>query len=203
METIADFIQLIIVMRSELEQQVVALKKLAVIFAEGNVQLIRHGQVTRLRILESRIMGEVENIKRMESAAQMGSTKGALLGGGVAFIIGSLFMAARGRKDAAHVGARMASSVLNRKVPFGTVLMVIGKEGIPEDVKVVSISRLARESSRSESEVVANFKNNGYLSMTPETLTHVLDKVERGILDGSLSLPINIDELTKHIPEVC
>ena len=100
----------------------------------------------------------------------------------------------------------MASSVLSRKVPFGTVLMVIGKEGIPEDVKIIFISRLARESNRSESEVVANFKNNGYLSMTPETFTHVLDKVERGILDGSLPLPlpiINIDKLNKQIPESC
>jgi hypothetical protein len=29
----------------------------------------------------------------------------------------------------------------------------------------------------------------------------ILNKVERGILDGSLSLPINIDKLTKQIPE--
>ena len=55
--------------------------------------------------------------------------------------------------------------------------------------------------SRSESEIVANFWNNGYLSMPPEAFAQVLNKVERGILDGSLSLPINIDKLTKQIPK--
>ena len=33
--------------------------------------------------------------------------------------------------------------------------------------------------------------------------TQVLNKVERGILDGSLSLPINIDKLNKQILEGC
>jgi len=124
METIADFIQLIEVMRSELGQQVTAVKRLAVAFAESDIQLIRHDQVARLRILKSRILGEVENIKRIESAAQIGSTQGAMLGSAAAFTLGSLFVAAQGRKDALKIGARMASSVLSRKVPFGTVLMV-------------------------------------------------------------------------------
>ena len=48
---------------------------------------------------------------------------------------------------------------------------------------------------------MANFWNNGYLSMPPEAFAQVLNKVERGILDGFLSLPINIDKLTKQIPE--
>ena len=147
-------------------------------------------------------MQEVESVKRMESAAQMGSTKGALLGGGIAFTLGSLFAAVSGRKDAFNIGAMLAQSILNEAVPFGTVHIAIEKGGLPE---VVSVSRLARESSKSESEVVAIFRSNGYLSMTPETFTQVLNKVERGILDGSLSLPlpINIDKLNKQILEDC
>jgi len=203
METIADFTQLIEAMRSELGHQVIAVKRLAVTFAEGDVQLIRHDQVARLRILKSRVMEEVENIKRIESAAQIGSTKGALLGGGAVFTLGSLFATVIGRKDAFNIGARMAGAVLSGKVPFGTVLIAVGKEGLPEDVKVVPVSRLARESSRSESAVVANFKNNGYLPMNPVIFTKVLDRVERGILDGSFSLPIKTDKLTKQIPEGC
>ncbi len=91
METIADFIQLIKVMRSELGQETIVLEKLAVAFAEGAIKLIRHDQVTHLRILKSRIMQEVESVKRMESATEMGSTKGVFLGGGIAFALGSLF----------------------------------------------------------------------------------------------------------------
>ena len=200
METIVDFIQLIKVMHSELGQEAIVLEKLAVAFAEGAIKLIRHDQVTHLRILKSRIMQEVESVKRMESATEMGATKGALLGSGIVFALGSLFAAAGGRKDAFNIGAILAQSILTKTVPFGTVHIAIGKGGLPE---VVSVSRLARESSRSESEVVAIFRNNGYLSMTPETFTQVLNKVERGILDGSLSLPINIDKLNKQILEGC
>lgn len=200
MEALADFQKWIETMSSELGQQVIAVKRLAVAFAEGDIQLIRHDQVARLRIIKSRIMQEVESVKRMESAAQMGSTKGALLGGGIVFTLGSLFAAVSGRKDAFNIGAILAQSILTKTVPFGTVHIAIGKGGLPE---VVSVSRLARESSRSESEVVAIFRNNGYLSMTPETFTQVLNKVERGILDGSLSLPINIDKLNKQILEGC
>ena len=202
MEALADFMQWIETMSSELGQQVIAVRRLAVAFAESDIQLIRHDQVTRLRIIKSRIMQEVESVKRMESAAEMGSTKGALLGGGIVFTLGSLLAAVSGRKDASNIGTILAQSILTKTVPFGTVHIAIGKEGLPE---VVSVSRLARESSRSESDVVAIFRNNGYVSMTPETFTQVLDKMERGILDGSLSLPlpINIDKLNKQILEGC
>jgi len=203
METIADFIQLIEAMRSELGQQVIAVKRLAVAFAESDIQLIRHDQVARLRILESRIMGEVESIKRMESAAQIGSTKGALLGGWIAFTLGSLFMAARGRKDTSRIGLKLAISTLSKAVPFGTVLIAVGKGGLPDDIKVISLSCLARESNRSETEVEAGLEDNGYLLMTPEQFAELLDKVEQAVLDGFFSLPINIDKLNKQIPEGC
>jgi len=199
METIADFVHLIGAMRSELGQQVIALEKLVVAFAESDTQLIRHDQVARLRILKARIMREVEDIERMESAAQMGSTKGLLLGGGVAFTLGGLFMAVRGRKDATHVGAKLAQSILTRAVPFGTVLIAVGKGGLPDDLKIVPLSRFSRESNRSELEVEASLKYNGYLLMTRDIFIKVLDKVECGILDGSFSLPMAVDEIIKQI----
>lgn len=203
METIANFNKWIGTMFFKLEQQTIAFEELVVIFTESSVQLIRHDQVSRLQILKLRIMREVEDIKRMESAAQIGFTKGALLGSGVAFTLGSLFAAARGRKDASRIGLKLAISTLSKAVPFSMVLIAVGKRGLPDDLEVVTVSRLARESNKSESEVVTNLKNNGYLSMTPETFNKVLDKVERGILDGTFSLPINIDKLTKQIPEGC
>ena len=198
METVADFEKWIDTMSSELRQQMIAVKRLPAAFAEGDIQLTRYDQVARLRIIKSRIMQEVESVKRMESAAQMGSTQGALLGGGIVFTLGGLFAAVSGRKKAFSIGATLAQSILTKTVPFGTVYIAIGKGDLPE---VVSVSHLARESSRSESEVVAILRSNGYLLMTPETFTQVLNKMERGILDGSLSLPINIDKLNRRILE--
>ncbi|MFC1893163.1 hypothetical protein ACFLYR_03895 [Chloroflexota bacterium] len=139
METIADFEKWIGTMRSELGQQAIAVKRLAVAFAECDIQLIRRDQVACLQILKSRIMAEVESIKQVESATQMGSDIGALLSGGAAFIIGSLFAAANGRQDACNIGVQWASSALSKEVPFGTVLITIDGQGVPKGIKDLSL----------------------------------------------------------------
>lgn len=199
METIADFEKWIGTIRSEIGQQVISLKKLAVAFTEGNIQLIRHDQVARLRILKSRITKEVEDIKQMESAAQSSANTGALLGAGVMFAIGSLFVAATRHKDAYKAGAKLATSILSKEVPFGTIFIAIGKKGIPEDVKAVSVSRLARESRRSESETKAGLKDKGYTLITPEQFDQLIDKVEQAVLDGSVCLPLARSEVMKQL----
>jgi len=198
MGDITDFEKLVGVMRSELKQQIITVEQLAIAFARSDIQLNRNEQVARLEVLKSRINKEVEGIERMESAAQTGYTEGTLLNSGLTFVFGSLFMKAMGRKDSLKAGIQMAGSVLSRKVPYGTVLIGIGKEGIPEDVKVIPVSCLARELKKSEPDVVASLKGNGYLMMTLQMFIQALDKMKSEILDESLSLPIRINE-TKPI----
>ena len=198
MESIADFEKWIGIMRSELEQQAIAVKRLAVAFNEGDLQLSRHDQAARLRLLLLRTTKEVEDIKQMESAAQYRANNRALLSAGAKFIFGGLFMAATRHQDAFKVGAGGAASVLSKEVPFGTVYIVIGKKGIPEDMKVISVSRLARESTKTEPEVEAIWKHDGYLLVTPERFIELLDKATQVVLDGSLCLPIAVDELIER-----
>lgn len=199
MDSIADFEKWIGEIRSELAQQVATARQLAVAFSESYIQLTRHDQVNRLETLKSRIDREVEDVERMESAAQTGYVKGTMFNSGFAFAFGSFLMHSIGHKHPLRIGAQMAGSVLSKTVSFDNVLIGIGKEGIPKDVTVVPVSRLARESNRSESEVEANLKRDGYLLMTPQVFTQALDKVKSEILDGSLSLPIKISEITKRI----
>ncbi len=199
MEDIADFEKWVGEMCSELIQQVGTARRLTLAFDESNMRLIQHGQIACLEVLKFTINKKVEELERMESAAQTGYTRGTLLDSGLTFIFGSLFMSAIGRKDSLEIGVQMAGSTLSRKVPFGTVLIGIGKEGIPEDVKVIPVSRLARESNRSESEVKTSLKHDGYLLMASEVFTQALNKTKSEILGGSLSLPIKISEITKRI----
>ena len=195
METVTDFEKWIREMRSELEQQTIALERLAIAFAGTDIQLIRRDQVARLRILKSRIMEEVQNTKRGESASQSSANTGALFRSGTALIFGSLFMAKMGRKDALDIGSRMAELSLTKNIPFGLVLIAIGKEGLPEDLKIIPVSRFARESTKTEPEVEASWKHDGYLLVTPEQFADLLDKAAWAVLDGSLCLPIAVDEL--------
>ncbi|MFC1982449.1 hypothetical protein ACFLV5_01480 [Chloroflexota bacterium] len=199
MESIADFIQLVEEMRSELRRHVITIQGLPVSFDESYLQIIRHDQAARLRILKSRIMGEVENIKLMELAAQTGYAKGTLLSSGMGFVIGGLLATTTGHKDVAQVGVEMASSLLSRKPPFDNVVIVIGKKGIPEGVEVVSVSRIARESNRNESEVKVSFKDNGHILITPDQFFRFLDKVEHAVHDGSMCLPIAGGEVMKQL----
>lgn len=200
METIADFIPWVETMRSEIDQQVIAIKGLVDTFTESDIQLIRHDQAASLRILKIRIMNEVHKIEWIEAAAQDGNNKGVILGAGAAFIFGSLFVAATRHKDAYKAGARFATSVLGSKTPFGNVLITIKGQGIPEGVEVVSISHLARESSMSESKVETSLKREGYLLMTRGQFAEFLDKMERALIDGSVRLPLARGEVIKQLP---
>ena len=68
-----------------------------------------------------------------------------------------------------------------------------------EGLKIIPVSCFARELNKTEAEVEASLKGNGYLLMTPEVFAKILEKVEREILDGSVSLPMAIDEVIKRI----
>ena len=197
METIADFGKRIQAMRSKLGEQTIAIQKLAVAIAESERQIGQRDQVTRLRILKSRILWEVENIRQMESAAQSSNNNITMFGRApAAFIFGSIFTAATRHKDAYKTGVKLAESVLSKKVPYGTILIAIHEKGLPDDLKIVPVSRFARESNKTESEVETDWKHDGSLLMTPEQFAELLDKVESGILDGSYSLPVGIDRLS-------
>lgn len=178
-----------------------ATRELAAILADDARRLTQHDQAACLRSLKARLTEEVEHFQRMETAAYTGYSQGKLISGLAAFAIGGLFGAASGRKDPVSAGWRLAKSVLDKNVPFHIVLIAVGKEGIPQDVRVIPISRLARDSNTTESNVKAALKNGGCLLMTPDTVTRVLSDLESRVLDGSVSLPVSIEELGKEMSE--
>lgn len=195
METMTDFEKRIKAMRLEITAQNKTIDELATSFNHNKQQLVQHDQIACLQTLRARILKEVENTRRMESAAQRGSYKGNILCGLVAFAANGLFTTMNNREDAVLVGLKAANSVMSKKSPFGSVFVAIGKEGLPEDVEVAPISRLARESNKSESDIKAKLQEKGYLVMTPEAFIQILDKVEIRIHGGTISLPITIDKL--------
>ena len=195
METMTDFEKRIKAMRLKLADQNEAIDELATSFNYNKRQLVQHDQIACLQTLRARILKEVEDTKRMESAAQRGSYQGNILCGLAVFAFSGLFAAMNNRKDALLIGVKAANSEMSKKIPFGSVFVAIGKEGLPEDVEVAPISRLARESNKSELDVRVNLQTNGYLLMTPDVFIQILDKAERGIHGGTISLPMDIDKL--------
>lgn len=95
----------------------------------------------------------------------------------------------------------MAKSVLDESVPFGIILIAVGKGGLPDNVRVIQVSRLVRESNIKESEVTAKLQDDNCLFMTPETFARVLSNVQSRALDGSMSLSVPIEQLTREMRE--
>jgi hypothetical protein len=196
MESRVEAQMLIDTLKSELKQQFRVVDELSATFNECNIQLKRRDQVVCLQTLKSKIMREILDIKEMESAAQMGSAGFAFLNAGTKFTFETLFLTAMGRRDAPRLAAKSAISKLGKTGPFGKVLVAIAKEGLPEDLKIIPVSRFARESKRTESEVEASWQHDGYLLMTPDQFTYLVDRVEQAVLDGSLCLPIGVNSLS-------
>ena len=100
MEIINDFEKRIKEIRLEIAGQNEAIDELATSFNHNTQQIVQHDQIACLQTLRARILKEVEDTKRMESAAQIGSYQGKMLCGLAAFAFNGLFAAMNNRKDA-------------------------------------------------------------------------------------------------------
>lgn len=141
--------------------------------------------------LRTRVAQEAAAIRRMETLASLSFNKATLLSGIGLFAIGSL--AAAGLHTQEHplsVGAKLAAKSLSHTKPFGTVVVTLGPSDVPDDVNLVPVSQWARESRRSEAEIVAALKGRGHVLMTPETFSNLLDRLQDRVLKGSLTLPV-------------
>ena len=199
METMTDFEKRIQAMRLEVAGQNKAVDELATSINYNKQQIVQHDQIACLQTLRARILKEVEDTKRLESAAQIGSTQGSMICGLATFATAGLVAAMHNRKDPLLIGIKEANSVWSNKIPFGSVFVAIGQEGLPENVEVAPISRLARESNKTEMEVKASWKHDGYVLVSPEQFAMLLNKVEQAVLDGSVCLPLARREVMKQL----
>ena len=89
------------------------------------------------------------------------------------------------------------SSSAKGKYLFGKVLVAIGPAGLPDDVRVVSISKLVRESNRRESQIISELRHHGCILLEEEAFLLLISKVMDGIQKGRLHLPISGDKLSQ------
>jgi len=195
MESMTVYQQGIEALCRQAREQAAALEPLGDIFAQEAKRLFRHDQAVCLRRLKARVMREVSNTLEQETTASNAFTKTALVMGAAEFALGGLVAAMFRSRRVFSVGTHLAQGELSKTKPFGTVLVAVGHGGLPNDVEVVSLSRLARESGRLESNIEAALQTSGYLLMTPQTFSNVLDELKCKVLNGSLSLPVAGEQL--------
>ena len=195
MEAMKECHQLIELLLQQARKQRSALELLTGVFANEAKRLFRHDQAVCLRRLKARVMHEVSNTLEQETTASNAFTKTSLLMGAADFALGGLVAAMFRSRRVFSVGAQLAQIELSKIKPFSTVLVAVGHGGLPNDVEVISLSRLARESNSSESGVEAALKARDYFLMTPDAFSNLVDELEGRVLHGSLTLPIASKQL--------
>lgn len=185
-----------------IKTNMIAGEELSNAFSSSATNLARRDQAKCVRNLKSRVLAEVKWLLDTEISAESGFTKGNLLSVPLSFAIGGLAGMLLHHENPVETGISTAHKVLNKRLPFGTVLVGIGKGGLPDDVKVIPLSRLTRESKMCESEVRAILADRGYFLITQEVFVKTMDEVEHCVLNGFLSLPLPVKEFKKRIQAI-
>jgi hypothetical protein len=170
-----------------LEEAVVTLDKA---FAQEADHLRRYDQAQCLDKLQARVAQEIRYEELMESSASLRYTEARLISGLAKAIGASLGSLVRPTKEhPLAIGARHAADEWRKSAPFKTVAVAVGPKGIPEDVRVGSLSRAARETGKPESEVRTALEGRGYRIMMPDEFLWSLGELKDKVLKGTASLP--------------
>lgn len=195
MDTIDYYHQLASALCLKASEQIDAIISLGDIFAREAVRLYRYDQVMCLHVLKARVLHKAGNIREAEEIASYASTKVGLGFSAGKLTLGMLLAAVPEDSIVRSLGKKILQSDQSDVRPFGTVVVAIGHEGLPDDVEVVPLSRLARESDRSESDVGAEMQAGGSILMTHDDFCQLLGKLEKKVLDGILTLPVSLEQL--------
>ena len=164
------------------------------IFDQVEIRLKREDEASSLRAVYRAVEEQLQRLERTEASVELGHSQGNLI-----LSLGGLAVAAMGSKSNRLSAMRdyLLREPTHRQQPFGLVMVCIGPKGLPDDVRGISISQLARESNRLESQIINKLREDGYLLFSQEAFSALIDKLTGDIQEGRLSLPISRDKLAE------
>jgi hypothetical protein len=165
------------------------------LFAGEETRLKWEDEASSLKALYRTIVEQLDRMKYSESSACYGDTKANL-----AFSVTGLaakIIAATTKNQGAWNVVNNIFDTEGHKKPFGTVMVCVGPKGLPDDATVISISQSARESNRSEPEIMNKLQRDGYLLFSKEVFSLLIDGLIGNVREGKLHLPISRDRLAE------
>jgi len=165
------------------------------LFAEEASRLNRRDEASRLRTLCFSIRRQMDWVKSGEYAASCGYSQANLMVSLGGLAAGSIIKMVSKNKQVSAFADYLLKSPTNKQRPFGMVLVCIGPGGLPDDAGVVSISQLARESNRAESEVINALQAHGYLLLSEKDFSLLIDGLINAVQEGRLLLPVSTEKL--------
>jgi len=163
------------------------------LFAREKTHIKWKDEASNLRAVYRDIVVQFQRLKEVEASASLGHSQAKL----VLLPIG-LFVTAMIAKE--NRLSAIEDHLLKAKAdkrPFGLVKVRIGPKGLPDDVGVVSISQLARESHRPQPEIMNELQDDGYLLFTEEECSLLIDRLIADVREGKLRLPVSSQKLAE------
>ncbi len=145
-------------------------------------------------------MEELQQAELLESSASCRYAKANLrfsITGTIAKVIAAV---ATEDKWVRNIVSQAFDRHAGKERPYGMLMVCVGPKGIPDDVRAVSISRLARESNRLERQVVGELESQGCLLFSEKAFSLLIEKLIGDIQEGRLALPILTEKLSQMKP---
>lgn len=169
-------------------------ESLAALFEQEATRLKRSDQVARLNTLRSSILQKVERARDDEMAASIGYNKARAIS--FLFRLGAgLVTMMSGNRTMRAISRELLAGSNDREPHYGTILVRIGPGGVPEDVDVVCISRLARETNWEEFGVMNELQKHGCLLFGEKAFSLLIDTLSDEIFKGQLNLPLSPERI--------
>jgi len=164
------------------------------LFAQEEIRLKREDEASSLRAVYRAVVEQLQRLEGTEASVRRGHSQANLI-----LSLGGLAMAAMGSKSKqlSAIADYLLQTPANEQQPFGLVMVCIGSKGLPDDVRGISISQLARESNRPEPEIMNKLQDDGYLLFSKEVFTVLIDKLVGDVREGRLHLPVSRDRLAE------
>jgi len=164
------------------------------LFVEEEIRLKREDEVSILMMVRCAIVEQLQRLKHIETSASHGHSQANLALFPVGLVVTA--MVSKSNRPSAIMDYLLRGPS-DRHRPFGTVMVCVGPKGLPDDVKAVSISQLARDSNRLEPEIVNRLQEDGYLLFSEEVFSSLIDKLIADVRQGKLRLPVSREKLAE------
>lgn len=160
-------------------------------------RLNREDEASRLKALYSFIKQQLDRVKHSEDAAEYGHVRADMISSLGASALGGIVKQVSNNKRVSSFADYLFEIPTSEERPFGTILVCIDAMGLPDDVRVVCISKSARESNRPESEVIKELQESGCLLFDDKVLALLIDRLVDDVREGWLRLPISRETLSQ------
>ena len=197
MESLTYYSNILNSLRHQAEELTSAGLSLSSLFEKEATCLNRRGAILCLKTLLTSIRQQLDRVEREEDAIAREYSKSDLALSLGRLAVGSTIKMMSTNRWLTAFSDNLLTSPTDKQRPFGKVLVRIGPKGLPDDVEVVGISRLAREENRQETEAINDLQERGYLLFSEKTFSLLIDKLITEVEKGQLGLPVSAKKLLR------